>query len=86
MQRPLIECPECGRRRVSPLDWREGYRPNTWVIMLRCGECELIRADVFDRRQVERYDQDMDAAEADMLHELRQLEGTLARDIAEAFA
>lgn len=68
----LHQCPYCGGEFVYPLDWVEDG-PRQWRILLRCPDCEQVDSGVFPQAAVERLDDELDRAAAEMLEDLRQI-------------
>jgi hypothetical protein len=51
-------CGMCGRDFVNPVDW-EPVGPETWWLLLRCGECETRREVTVTNAVARRYDAEL---------------------------
>jgi hypothetical protein len=68
----LHVCPLCAGGLVHPLDWLE-ESPGRWRLLLRCPDCGELREDVFGAELIERLDDELDRATAQMLSDLREV-------------
>lgn len=68
----LHVCPYCAGGLVHPLDWLE-ESPGRWHVRLRCPDCGEQREGVFGQALIERLDDELDRATAQMLGDLRQV-------------
>ncbi|MGH2832531.1 MAG: hypothetical protein ACRDK4_13350 [Solirubrobacteraceae bacterium] len=68
----LHVCPYCGGEFVYPLDWVE-EGPRHWRILLRCPDCEQVDSGVFAQGAVERLDNELDRATAELLSDLQRI-------------
>jgi len=68
----LHVCPSCAGGLVHPLDWSE-ETPGRWRVRLRCPDCGKVREDVFGQTLIERFDDELDRASAELLSDLRQI-------------
>jgi hypothetical protein len=68
----LHVCPHCAGGLVHPLDWIE-ESPARWRVTLRCPDCGELREGVFGQALIERLDDELDRATAEMLGDLRQI-------------
>ena len=68
----LHVCPYCGGEFVYPLDWTE-EGPRHWRILLRCPDCEQVDSGVFAQGAVERLDNELDRATAELLSDLQRI-------------
>lgn len=68
----LHVCSRCAGGLVHPLDWRE-ETPGRWRVRLRCPDCDEQREGVFGQALIERLDDELDRATAQMLSDLRQV-------------
>lgn len=68
----LHVCPCCAGVLVHPLDWTE-ESPGQWRVLLRCPDCDEQREGVFGQALIERLDDELDRATAEMLSDLRQI-------------
>lgn len=68
----LHVCVSCAGGLVHPLDWLE-ESPGRWRVLLRCPDCGEEREGVFGQALIERLDDELDRATAQMLSDLRQV-------------
>lgn len=68
----LHVCPSCAGGLVHPLDWVE-ESSGRWRLLLRCPDCGERREGVFGQALIERLDDELDRATAQMLGDLRQV-------------
>jgi hypothetical protein len=68
----LHVCRGCAGGLVHPLDWLE-ESPGRWRVLLRCPDCGEQREGVFGQALIERLDDELDRATAQMLSDLRQI-------------
>jgi hypothetical protein len=68
----LHVCASCAGGLVHPLDWLE-ESPSRWRVLLRCPDCGEQREGVFGQALIERLDDELDRATAQMLSDLRQV-------------
>jgi hypothetical protein len=77
----LHVCPYCGGSFVYPLDWSE-EGPWHWRIMLRCPDCQRVGTALFPQAVVDRFDQELDRASAELLSDLQRLtQANMAQEI-----
>lgn len=81
----LHVCPQCAGGLVHPLDWIE-ESPANWRVTLRCPDCGELRDGVFGQALIERLDDELDRATAEMLSDLRQITHANMADEIERFA
>lgn len=81
----LHVCPDCAGRLVHPLDWVE-ESPGRWRVALRCPDCGERREGVFGQALIERLDDELDRATAEMLSDLRQITHANMAEEVERFA
>jgi hypothetical protein len=77
-------CFHCASELVLPLDWCEAGR-RLWRIVLRCPECESRREGVFEQAAVERLEDELDRAAAELLGDLRRVTQANMADEIEFF-
>ena len=65
-------CPLCGSDLICPVDW-ERTSPTTWMVTLRCPNCELTRHVRLDREGVERLNRAAYNGNQTILHEVEEL-------------
>jgi hypothetical protein len=68
----LHVCSSCAGGLVHPLDWLE-ESPGRWRLLLRCPDCGELRDGVFGQALIERLDDELDRATAQILSDLRQV-------------
>lgn len=71
----LHVCFHCGSDLVHPIDWTD-EGGSAWRILLRCPECEATREGVFEREQVERFEDELDGGIGSLLSDLRRMTHT----------
>jgi hypothetical protein len=72
---PLHVCFHCEGSLVHPVDWcDEGA--GAWRILLRCPECEATREGVFDRSEVDGFEEELDRGMGSLLSDLRRMTHT----------
>ena len=59
----LHVCPNCSSQLVQPVEW-EPVGDEAWSALLRCPECEVFQAGVFDQAELDAYDVELDRGEA----------------------
>ena len=77
----LHVCTECSRDLVYPVSWEEADQ-DSWVVELRCPECEHVREGVFGQATVDNFDERLDMGTSSLTADLRRL--TRANMAAEA--
>ena len=65
-------CPECASNLVQPLEWGEAGR-GSWELTLQCPNCHWVDEGVYDREQINAFEDQLDDGLADMLSDLRRL-------------
>jgi hypothetical protein len=80
----LHVCPSCAGGLVHPLDWLE-ESPGRWRVLLRCPDCDEQREGVFGQTLIERLDDELDRATAEMLSDLRRVTHANMADEIERF-
>jgi hypothetical protein len=68
----LHVCPECYSNLVQPLEWGEGAS-GSWELTLQCPNCYWSIDGVFNREQIDQFEEQLDDGLADMLSDLRRL-------------
>ena len=86
--RPAVEpdqdlhvCAKCSRDLVFPVSWEEADQ-DSWMVVLRCPECEHVREGVFGQATVDNFDERLDMGTSSLTADLRRL--TRANMAAEA--
>jgi hypothetical protein len=88
-RRPSVDEPHvclfCGADFVHPVEWQEATGTHIWVL-LRCGECGGWREDEFTDATLDRFDQRLDAAAAEISRVADRLHAEWRATEADAFA
>ncbi|MHB1469542.1 MAG: hypothetical protein ACYCU0_09705 [Solirubrobacteraceae bacterium] len=71
----LHVCFHCGSILVHPVEWSE-EGTDCWRILLRCPECEATREGVFERGEVDRFEEELDRGMGSLLSDLRRMTHT----------
>lgn len=71
----LHVCFHCGGQLVHPVDWSE-EGAGCWRILLRCPECEATREGVFERTEVDHFEEELDRGMGSLLSDLRRMTHT----------
>jgi hypothetical protein len=72
---PLHVCFHCNSSLVHPVDWSD-EGGGGWRILLRCPECEATREGVFDRGEVDGFEEELDRGMGSLLSDLRRMTHT----------
>lgn len=72
---PLHVCFHCDGTLVHPVDWSD-EGGGSWRILLRCPECEATREGVFDRVEVDSFEEELDRGMGSLLSDLRRMTHT----------
>jgi hypothetical protein len=76
------KCPVCGSGLVYPIDWdRSG--PASWVLILRCPECETRREVMLGRASVEQFNRELYYGAQALAREADQMTRSNFKDEAE---
>lgn len=70
--RRLHVCERCGSDLVHPVRWDEAGSEH-WNVMLRCPDCELFVEDVYEQREVDLLDEELDRGTDALVRDLKQL-------------
>jgi hypothetical protein len=81
----LHMCGSCGSEMVYPLSWAEAGQTH-WEILLRCPNCEWSGTGVFSQEHVERFDNELDRATAQLVDDLKALTAANNEEDVERFA
>jgi hypothetical protein len=68
-------CLSCNTDAVHPFEWEEAG-PDHWDVLLRCGNCDTFRRDIFHQVEVEDFDAWLD----DCMDEIQNAAVRMARD------
>ena len=77
-------CERCASPLVHPLDWEE-RGVEGWHVLLRCPNCELLRAGVFTQQSIEAFDLELDQGTLRLVSELSQLTQTNMLEYVDRF-
>src|SRR5262245_4823869 len=69
----LTRCPECNSDFVFPEQWEE-LGKEAYVLWLRCPECEWSTTGVFALDAVERFDDELDRGQVELVRALKRIE------------
>lgn len=83
--RRLHICPSCRSPLVQPTGWSETSR-RRWELELECPNCRWSETGTFDREQVERFEDLLDAGLAQMISDLQRLTRANMSDEIERFS
>lgn len=84
-ERSLHICPDCGSDLVQPTCWEQGSDRDHWRVWRRCPECEWTGEGAHDLAAVDAFDEQLDLGAHELAGELRALEHTNMREMAESF-
>jgi len=77
----LHVCPECTSNLVQPLEWGEGA-DGSWELTLHCPNCHWMVDGVYERDEIDQFEEQLDDGLADMLSDLRRLtQANMAEEI-----
>jgi hypothetical protein len=68
----LHRCEGCGSELVYPTQWSEAGE-NTWQVILRCPECEVVREGTFGQASIDAFDERLDVGTSALVADLRRL-------------
>ncbi len=69
---PMHLCPECACELVYPTDWEE-IAPRSWDVELACPNCLWLGRGLYDQRDVEALDDELDRGVHVLLRDLAKL-------------
>jgi hypothetical protein len=81
----LADCTACGANFVHPVEWRP-HDGEHWWMLLRCGACGASREETVPDDVADRYDRELDSAEAVMRREADLLRREQLAEEADTFA
>ena len=84
-ERPLHLCPRCGSSLVHPIRWQQGDQRGQWRVWRRCPECEWSGNGLHDEPAIDAYDEQLDNGVLELAQELRALQHTNMRELADVF-
>jgi len=77
-------CVNCNDDKVYPFDWYEDG-PKHWIVLLRCGNCDMFHEDRFHQDEVEDFDCWLDDCTDEIQAEADRLTRLNMSDEADAF-
>jgi hypothetical protein len=78
-------CPSCSSILVQPVSWHE-QGDGAWNVELRCPECEWWGRDNYSRAEVDRYGEELDRGDQELIEGLRALVRANMKEEADRFA
>src|SRR3954454_361050 len=82
----LHVCGSCGSGLVQPTRWEQAGGRGQWRLWRRCPECQWSSDAIHGEREIDAYDEELDAGTQALSGVLRQLEHENMRHVADAFA
>ncbi len=82
----LHACAECGSGLVQPTRWEQAGGRGHWRLWRRCPECGWSGDAVYGEREIDAYDEELDAGTEALSAVLKQLERENMQQVADAFA
>ena len=82
----LHVCDGCGSGLVQPTRWQQGPDRGHWRLWRRCPECEWSCDAVHGEREIDAYDEELDAGTQALSGVLKQLERENMQRMADSFA
>jgi hypothetical protein len=82
----LHVCRQCGSCLVQPTRWEQGGDRGHWRLWRRCPECRWEAEAVHGEREIDTYDEELDAGTQALNGVLKQLERENMQHVVEAFA
>lgn len=83
-ERDMCKCPECTSALVYPTEWEE-VTENSWLVSLRCPNCEWNETDEFRQDQCDKFDLDLDVGNDAISRDLRDVTAYNMREETERF-
>ena len=81
----LHVCAGCGSGLVQPTRWEQGSARGHWRLWRRCPECEWSCDAVHGEREIDAYDEELDAGTQALSGVLKQLERENMQHVADSF-
>src|SRR5215213_2407237 len=81
----LHVCGRCGSGLVQPTRWEQGTARGHWRLWRRCPECEWCSDAVHGEREIDAYDEELDAGTQALSGVLKQLERESMQRVADSF-
>jgi predicted RNA-binding Zn-ribbon protein involved in translation (DUF1610 family) len=78
-------CPECGSSLVQPTCWEQESDRSYWRVWRRCPECEWRGEGLHDEITIDAYDEHLDHGSHELAEELRTLQHSNMRELADVF-
>ena len=82
----LHVCDDCGSGLVQPIQWEQAGERGRWRLWRRCPECGWNGEGVHGEREIDAYDEELDAGTQALGEALRQLERESMQRVVDAFA
>ena len=82
----LHVCAACGSKLVQPTRWEQARKRGQWRLWRRCPECEWSSDSVHGEREIDAYDEELDAGTQALSGVLDELVRENMQRIAESFA
>lgn len=79
-------CPACGSGLVQPTSWEQTGDRGHWRLWRRCPECEWHGDGVHGERQIDAYDEELDAGTEALAKNLEEVERENMEWVANVFA
>ena len=81
----LHVCEGCGSGLVQPTRWEQAAERGHWRLWRRCPECEWSCAAVHGEREIDAYDEELDAGTQALSGVLKELERENMQHVADSF-
>jgi hypothetical protein len=81
----LHVCAGCGSGLVQPTRWEQGAARGHWRLWRRCPECEWSCDAVHGEREIDAYDEELDAGTQALSGVLKLLERENMQNLADSF-
>lgn len=78
-------CPNCDSILVQPVNWH-GQGDGHWNVERRCPECEWWSRDSYSQYEVDRYDDEINRGDQQLIEDLRALTRANMEEEADRFA
>ena len=81
----LHVCPHCNSAMVQPTRWEQADERGHWHLWRRCPECEWCCDAVHGEREIDAYDEELDAGTQALSGVLKELERENMQHVADSF-
>jgi hypothetical protein len=78
-------CPDCGSGLVQPTCWEQVSDRTRWRVWRRCPECEWSTSSIHGEVEIDAFDEQLDDGAHTLADELRSMERSNMRAMAEVF-